>query len=177
MTVEALLVAGAQKRDDLLPKSSDLKDFHTLARSTDAEDKGPYYSDMLAKNVFTGIAANDPLKEQRDSVLSAVRLTSVWNNGKYWQATIYDQGKGGDEMRLKFIRSVPVLDEFSVVDAYSNVVVRGKAVKLDGDGLVFQADGKYYRWRMRRVPGPPPGQRNRAVRRRRLASVHSGRHG
>ncbi len=102
---------------------------------------------MLAKNVFTGIAANDPLKEQRDSVLSAVRLTSVWNNGKYWQATIYDQGKGGDEMRLKFIRSVPVLDEFSVVDAYSNVVVRGKAVKLDGDGLVFQADGKYYRWR------------------------------
>ena len=147
MTVEALLVTGAQKREDLLPKSSDVTGTRTLARGTDEDEKGPYYSDMLAKNMFTGIEAKTQLTEQRDSVLSSVRLTSIWNNGRYWQATIYDQGKGGDEIRLKFIRNTPVLDEFSVTDAYSNVLVRGKAVKLNADGLIFQADGKYYRWR------------------------------
>ncbi len=147
MTVEALLVAGAQKRDDLLPKSSDLTGVHTLARSTDGDGTGPYYSDMLAKNVFTGISAKSALTEDRDTVLSAVRLTAIWNNDRYWQATIYDQGKGGDEMTLRFRRSTPVVDEFSVVDSYGNVVVRGKAVKLNADGLIFEADGKYYRWR------------------------------
>ena len=168
MTVEALLVAGAQKRDDLLPKSTDLKPLHTLAYTDDEKDvKERQYSDMLAKNMFTGISAATKLSEDRDQVLSGVRLTAIWNNGKYWQATILDQNKppdpqtGDREMRLKFLRGVGMLDEFSIVDVYKNVLVRGKALKLDADGLIFQADGKYYRWQCGEYLG------------RRLASVKS----
>jgi len=56
----------------------------------------------------------------------------------------------GDEMQLK----PPVLDEFSVTDKYDNVLVRGKVVKLDEGGLIFQADDKYYRWRCGELLGP-----------------------
>ncbi len=156
MTVEALLVVGAQKRDELLPKSSDVSQVQTLAAASDegnkTELKGREYSDILVKNIFTGIAAKTQLSEERDSVLSAVRLTSIWNDdGRRWQATIYDQGKGGDEthLRPKILRDgTAVLNEFSVADAYNNVLVRAKVIKLDADGMVFEADGKTYRWQV-----------------------------
>ena len=137
MTVEALLVNGAEKRDNLLPDSTTVQS-HTLA------DSSRQYSDILAKNMFTGIAAETKYTEDRAQVLGVIKLTSIWNSGRRWQATFYDQGKGGEEKRLK----PPVLDEFSVADKYDNVLVRGKVVKLDEDGLVFQADGKVYRWRV-----------------------------
>ena len=143
MTVEALLVTGADKRDALLPDSTGLQ-VHALA------DPARHYTDMLAKNMFTGVAAESKLTEDRATVLNFVKLTSIWNNGRRWQATFYDQGKGGDEKHLK----PPVLDEFSVADKYDNVLVRAKVVKLDADGLIFQADDKYYRWRCGEMLGP-----------------------
>ena len=46
------------------------------------------------------------------------------------------------------------MNEFSVADKYSNVLVEGKVVKIDQDGIVFQADNKYYRWLLGDYLGP-----------------------
>ncbi len=135
MTVEALLVTGAEKRDDLRPDKK-LPTPQVLAVPS------RQYTDMLAKNIFTGVAAISRLSEDRSQVRGVVKLTAVWNDGGHWEATYYDQGKGGDEKRLK----ERWLNEFSVADKYDNVLVQGKVVKLDEDGAVFQSGEKYYRW-------------------------------
>jgi hypothetical protein len=135
MTVEAILVTGAEKRDALLPDST-VAPPHVLA------DPSRSYTDMLAKNIFTGVATVGRLTEERSQVLGVVKLTAVWNDGGHWEATYYDQGKGGDEKRLK----EQWLNEFSVADKYDNVLVQGKVVRLDGDGAVFQSGDKVYRW-------------------------------
>ena len=135
MTVEALLVTGAEKRDDLLPAGA-------AAQVQLLPEPPRTYTDILAKNMFTGIAAQSKLTEDRKQVLSVVKLTAVWNGGRRWEATIYDQGKGGDEKRV----AERTLTDFTIYDKYNNVLVDGKMVKLDGTGMVFQADKKYYRW-------------------------------
>jgi hypothetical protein len=135
LTVEALLVTGAEKRDSLLPDST-VPPPHVLA------EPARRYTDMLAKNIFTGVAAVSRLSEDRNQVLGVVKLTAVWNSGRRWEATYYDQGKGGEEKRL----TARTINEFSVADKYDNVLVQGKVVRLDEDGVLFQSDGKYYRW-------------------------------
>ncbi len=97
---------------------------------------------MLAKNMFTGIPAVSKLTEDRREVLAAVKLTAIWNSGRRWEATIYDQGKGGDEKRV----TERILTDFSIADKYSNVLVDGKVVRLGENGMIFEADNKYYRW-------------------------------
>jgi hypothetical protein len=181
MTVEALLVAGAQKRDELMPKTADLKEkVQTLARSTssrptDKKDE-PRYTDILAKNMFTGVAATTQLKEDFNQVLSVVRLTSLWND-RHWQAAIFNQSKplvsrsnadrGGsvisDNDQNEIVLNLTTLkDTFTLTDAYKNEILTGKAEKINADGIifqrgkmvrdkdgkqVFQGDGRYYRWR------------------------------
>ncbi|HBI43659.1 MAG TPA: hypothetical protein DDY78_12540 [Planctomycetales bacterium] len=135
MTVEALMVTGAEKRDDLLPDK-------TVAAPHVLADPSRSYTDMLAKNIFTGVAVTGRLTEERSQVLGVVKLTALWNSGRRWEATYYDQGKGGDEKRL----TERTINEFSVADKYDNVLVQGKVVRLDGDGAVFQSGDKYYRW-------------------------------
>ena len=93
MTVEALLVTGAEKRESLLPDS-------TAVAAQLLPEPSRQYTDMLAKNMFTGIPAVSKLTEDRREVLAAVKLTAIWNSGRRWEATIYDQGKGGDEKRV-----------------------------------------------------------------------------
>jgi hypothetical protein len=135
MTVEALMVNGAEKRDSLLP-SSTVPAPQVLAKPT------RHYPDMLAKNIFTGVAAVARYSEDRSQVLGVVKLTALWNDGGHWEATYYDQGKGGEEKRIK----ERWLNEFSVADKYDNVLVQGKVVRLDADGAVFQSGDKFYRW-------------------------------
>jgi hypothetical protein len=149
LTVEALLVAGAEKRDELLPEAKD-KDKPVQAQTL--ADPARTYTDILTKNMFTGIPADSKLTEFPADVLGAVRLTAIWSdNGRSrWQATFYDQGKGGDEKKLR----PPVIDEFSVSDKYDNVLVRAKVLKLDESGMIFQADNKVYRWRTGEFLGP-----------------------
>jgi hypothetical protein len=135
MTIEALMVTGADKRDALLPDKS-------VAPPQVLADPSRYYTDMLAKNIFTGVAAVSRLSEDRSQVLNFIKLTALWNSGRRWEATYYDQGKGGDEKRL----TERTINEFSVADKYDNVLVEGKVVRLDGDGVLFESAGKYYRW-------------------------------
>jgi hypothetical protein len=135
LTVEALLVTGAEKRDALLPDKS-------IAAPQVLAEPSRYYTDMLAKNIFTGVAAVSKLSEDRSQVLNFVKLTALWNSGRRWEATYYDQGKGGDEKRL----TERTINEFSVADKYDNILVEGKVVRLDGDGVLFESGNKYYRW-------------------------------
>jgi hypothetical protein len=135
MTIEALMVTGAEKREALLPDK-------TSPTPQVLADPSRYYSDMLAKNIFTGVAAVSRLSEDRSQVLNFVKLTALWNSGRRWEATYYDQGKGGDEKRL----TERTINEFSVADKYDNVLVEGKVVRLDGDGVLFESGNKYYRW-------------------------------
>ena len=121
MTVEALLVTGAEKRDDLLPDSK-------VAPPQVLAEPSRQYTDMLAKNIFTGFATVSHYSEDRSQVLNFVKLTAIWNNGGHWEATYYDQGKGGEEKRIK----ERWLNDFSVADKYDNVLVSGKVVRLDG---------------------------------------------
>ncbi len=135
MTVEALLVTGAEKRDALLPESAS-------AQVQMLPDPPRTYTDILDKNMFTGVAAQSKLTEDRTQVLAVVKLTAVWNAGRRWEATMYDQGKGGDEKRV----AERTLTDFTIYDKYNNVLVEGKVVKMDGTGIVFQTDNKYYHW-------------------------------
>jgi hypothetical protein len=135
LTVEALLVTGAEKRDALLPDKS-------IAAPQVLAEPSRYYTDMLARNIFTGVAAVSRLSEDRSQVLNFVKLTALWNSGRRWEATYYDQGKGGDEKRL----TERTINEFSVADKYDNILVEGKVLRLDGDGVLFESGNKYYRW-------------------------------
>ena len=76
-------------------------------------------------------------------------MTAIWNDGGHWEATYYDQGKGGEEKRIK----ERWLNDFSVADKYDNVLVSGKVVRLDETGAVFEYNGKYYRWTCGQVLG------------------------
>jgi hypothetical protein len=137
LTVEALLVTGAQKRDALLPApDKTIPAPHVLA------EPSRYYTDMVANNIFTGKAAVTRFTEDRSEVLGHVKLTMLCNDGGHWEATYYDQGKGGEEKRLK----ERWLNEFSIADKYDNILVQGKVVRLDADGALFQSGEKYYRW-------------------------------
>ncbi|HVS34886.1 MAG TPA: collagen-like protein [Gemmataceae bacterium] len=181
MTVEALLVTGAQKRDELMPKSDDLKpkgkqaEVQVLAYRKDGDTEVKRrYSDILSKNVFTGIAASSQLKEDRDQILSCVRLTSLWTTGRHWQVSIFNQNKplvsrevSGSIVSDDDKNEIPLnpdlfTDTFTVTDSYKNEVLSGKVVKvLSKDEMIFQAgkiatssdgkkafegNGKYYRW-------------------------------
>jgi len=135
MTVEALLVTGAEKREALLPDGAAIP-------AQLLPEPSRQYTDMLAKNMFTGIPAVSKLTEDRREVLAAVKLTAIWNGGRRWEATIYDQGKGGDEKRV----TERLLTDFTIADKYNNTLVDGKVVRLGENGMIFEADKKYYRW-------------------------------
>jgi hypothetical protein len=134
MTVEALLVDGAQVRDALTPDSVAVQP-QVLAQP------GRRYGDLGGRNVFFGTAAS--LTENRVQVLRHVRLTTLFYNGRRWEAYLYDQGKGGDERML----TATTVTDFTVTDRYNVLVLAGTVVHLDGSQMIFRSDGKYYRMR------------------------------
>jgi hypothetical protein len=135
-TAEAVQVNGAEPRNELLPDSS----VHPRVLAEPARK----YSDLAYHNIFLGKAKDDQrLTEERTQVLSVIRLTTISFNGRQWRAYIYDQGKGGDEKMLRADSSV--FREFTLYDRYSNPVLAAKVVRIDDGGLIFEADGKYYR--------------------------------
>ena len=165
MTVEALLVAGAEKRDELMPKIASKEPIQTLARSTasrptDKKDE-PRYGDMLAKNIFTGIAATTVLTENRDEVLAGVRLTMLTKD-RNWQVGIFNQNKplvdklpkpkpndpnpprlppsiSDNDQNSIILKPNLFVDTFTVTDSYTNEVLSGKVEKvLSTDALIFQ---------------------------------------
>ena len=39
-----------------------------------------------------------------------------------------------------------MLTDFTIADKYGNTLVDGKVVRLGENGMIFEADKKYYRW-------------------------------
>jgi hypothetical protein len=136
MDVEALLVAGADKRsaDDLLPDSTKTPKPQVLA--------GRQYEDLMAHNVFLGRSVSTQLTEDRREVLGTVKLTSLINSGDRWEGYLLEWRRGKKETKIKTSAG---WNEFVIRDLYKNVVLKAKVIRLDDRDVLFQADGKFYR--------------------------------
>jgi hypothetical protein len=144
MTVEALLVNGAEERETLLPKIASLP--RVLA------EPARNYALMGKRNMFTGIAPPPPVSrpetvsaEEKNEVLRFVKLTMLAYNPerRRWEGTFYDQAKGGTEMKV----AERLYTEFTITGKGDKTILEGKVVKMDGEQLIFRADEKYYRLR------------------------------
>lgn len=142
LTVEALVVAGGEERVGLLPSKL------AYEPRVLAEPRRDY--DALAgRNMFTGFSTaredrGNTRTEKREDVLRFVKLTMLAYNPSRgrWEATIYDQAKGGAEKRLA---PGVVLSGMTILDRYKNPVLEAKVVHVDESQLVFLEGKKYYR--------------------------------
>jgi hypothetical protein len=148
MTVELLMVTGAESRSNLIPT---------------IESKGPLvlasekrnYTDMPEKDPFNGTRGT-PLTpelppiaaEEAKLVLSFVELTMiVWNPERdRWNATFYDQGAGFPEKLV----NMAILPELKITDPLGRHVFDGKLVYIDAKQLVLEdkKTGNYIRMRV-----------------------------
>lgn len=153
MTVEVLMVNGAEHRDELLPKLP--KDALRVLAGGDR-----LYPDLVEKDMFHGrpTKSEEPQGHEDPAVvLEHVKLTMLAHNGRRWCATFYDQGAGGDERPVSQMSLPP---ELYFNDMYGNRVFEGKLAYIDAKQLVFQVvkiepkkreqeiKGKYYRVRL-----------------------------
>ena len=136
MTVEALLVNGAEVRDTLFPAG-------TGPRPRVLAEPARNYLGLKDKDMFFGTTPAERLSEDRIDVLKFVKLTTLSNNGRRWEAYLYDQGRGGSEKML----TATTLTDFTIYDKYDTVVLEGTVVHIDERQLIFQARGQYYRLR------------------------------
>lgn len=162
MTVEALLVTGAKDRVSLLPSKLS-KPLLVLAEP--ARD----YKLMDKKNMFTGVKPppvkpkddkpkdvvkpppppppeKKTPKEDKADVLRFIRLTMVDYNPmrSRWEATVYDQAKGGSERKL----NTRVESEYKVYDRYDNMTLDARVVHVDERQVVFKSGKSYFRLRL-----------------------------
>lgn len=134
MTVEALMVTGAEKREDLMPASS--------ARPQVLAEPARTYADLATHNIFTGTVPSASRSEDSRDVLGFVKLTTVSNfNGRRWEAWLRDQWKPEGETKL---RTSTGFNEFSFSDRYENVLVRAVVVRIDETGVLFRANNRFY---------------------------------
>ena len=145
MTVEALLVNGGEERTTLLPAKLSHNPV-VLA------EPGRSYDLMPRRNMFTGIAPALPpaslagrIPEDKREVLRFVKLTMLWYNAdrRRWEATMYDQAKGGDEKNL----NTRILNEIKIYGETDTPLLDAKVVLIDEEQLIFKEDGKFYRMR------------------------------
>jgi len=152
LTVEALLVSGAEDRKALLPEVQ--YEPRVLAPGRD-------YAKMAKRNMFTGIALSTEeddspppvVTEDRKEVLRFVKLTSIWTDKeersdssarerrRRWEATLYDQAKGGPEKKL----NMRTREDFTIYDKDENEILKGTVVHMDEKQVIFKSGGKFYR--------------------------------
>jgi hypothetical protein len=144
MTVEALMINGARDRASLIPSVP----FKPRILAEPKRD----YALLDTKNMFTGVrppsGVDRKLTEEKQAVLRFVKLTMLWRDtdSERWQATLYDQAKGGSEMKLS--KSPSWRAKFTILDKYEETVLQGQVVYVDEKQLIFKADGKHYRLRV-----------------------------
>jgi hypothetical protein len=142
MTVEVLLVTGAESRNELRPKGIAKGDEHVLAQPKRV------YDEMLAKDLFFGKKGSSPERQSEDRklVLNFVKLTSItWNStDERWRATFYDQGQGPPDTE-HVVSSRKFLNDLVIKDAFGQESFAGKCVYLDSNKLVMEdKEGRYY---------------------------------
>jgi hypothetical protein len=134
MTVEALVVSGAEQREDLMPASS--------ARPQVLAEPARTYADLATHNIFTGTSRSSIQSEDSRDVLGFIKLTTVSDDfGRRWEAWLRDQSKPDPEMKL---RTTTGFNEFSFSDRFENVLVRAVVVRIDGTGVLFRSNNCFY---------------------------------
>jgi hypothetical protein len=176
MTVEVLMVNGAAKRDTLMPQ----RRWFTPPWPVTLAKPDRNYADMVAKNMWTGVNSGGArVTEDPREVLEHVKLTMIhweqepplfaksypqerwvrarWFKPPYWEARLYDQGKGGDEISLGVSPNPRVVvtrvaggergrkeqrNQFVIRDRNDNVVFAGEVVGVNSQGLYFVEKGQ-----------------------------------
>jgi hypothetical protein len=160
LTVEALIVAGAENRQELLPGvTKRLAALDILAALQGAPTglglaiwatgpTGPLgprvlaqpprqYATIAKKNIFLGAIERPEVQE----VARFVHLTDVTHDSERpCEAFLYDRYNGSTTR----LRAETGFDTFWVRDSEGETLVRGKVARLDGRELVFQVDDSYY---------------------------------
>jgi hypothetical protein len=155
MTIEALLVTGANSRPTLQPSklSSPLRVLAEPARD---------YALMDKKNMFTGIKPpkkkddttpkvvttpkEERRKEAREDVLRFIKLTMLCYDPDRdrWEGTVYDQAKGGSEQKL----NTRVFSEYQVKDRHGYTTLDARLVYVDDKQAVFKEGKNYFRLKL-----------------------------
>jgi hypothetical protein len=133
LTIEALVLEGAENRKTLMPSENVQKEI--LAKSS------RNYAAIAGKNIFLGPADRPELPEPIE-VTEWVKLTDISESGGRWEAFLFDVYNNRNT-RLRLDRG---FDTFRILDDEGEYVVRGKLERLDNSReLIFSEDGKYYR--------------------------------
>lgn len=163
MTVEAMMVQGAEERSTLPPKSIS---YPPRVLAEPARD----YLAMAKRNMFTGIAPPAPTVDERPTrqtedradVLRFIKLTTLFYNPdrNRWEATIYDQASGPrrieeqDEDGNTIVKVIwekqlntRILRELKVQDRYRNTILDAEVVHIDEQQLIFKAGKQFFRLR------------------------------
>jgi len=155
LTVEGLMVPGAEKNNRLVPEklAADAKSSGTPQKVLAAQKRE--YAILASANPFfqpdPPPAPPEPPapppavvrgpEEDREEVLSGVKLTTISGDGRRWEAYVYDQNRGGRETKL---RTSAAWSDFSIKDKYDNLVMKAKLLHIDPSYIVFQTDGELY---------------------------------
>lgn len=147
MTVEALMVNGAESRDKLPPAPLSYPP-RVLADNRD-------YGLIDKRNMFTGIPFKPPSTEETKprerpaDVLSFIKLTMISYdpNRERWEATLYDQTKGLDKFGKgeKKVTMTALWSKLQYLDKYENAAIDAKVVWIDERQVIFTAEKRYYR--------------------------------
>jgi hypothetical protein len=158
MTVEALLVNGAEERASLKPAPLSYPP-RVLA------EPGRNYQALAKRNMFTGVTpprVEAKTTEDRADVLRFVKLTTLYYDPDRdrWEGTMYDQAAGPRRIDEQDEDGNPVkkiiwekkvntrlLNELKVPDKYGNTVLEAKVVHIDEKQLIFKADKSFFRLR------------------------------
>lgn len=140
-TVEALMVDGAERREDLFPKFEEKKEQPVVLAATSR-----HYNDLLDKNIFypkrEERKVEEKPREKREDVLAYVKLTGITRKGdRRRKATLINLGNKDD---VTTIAVSPAWEQFLVRDRYGEEVVRGRIVYLDADKAVFEIDKRHF---------------------------------
>jgi hypothetical protein len=163
-TVEALIIDGAEKRDQLLPGASPKRAAQLVALNAAMavgggpagiallpEAYGPIGNDTLArsrqeyaamadKNIFLGFTPK-PQAAQELTVTRFVRLNNITRNDRRVEAYLWNRY---DNKWIR-LRTEAGFDYFRILNEKGdNTVVRGKVVRIDNRELIFKVDDKYY---------------------------------
>jgi hypothetical protein len=79
-----------------------------------------------------------------------VTLTGIWNTGRRWEASYYDQGNGPRDPKKGYSRRINTegANEFTIKDRFGNEVLKGEVVYIAESEVIFRAGGKFYRLRL-----------------------------
>jgi hypothetical protein len=158
LTVDALSVAGAEKRDALLPQLKSPK--YPLISPNRQPEKvlasanpfvlpaPPAPVKLPAPPTPPAVAKEEKPKEDKEEYLAGVRFTSLssYERGSKigWLAHFYDQNNNGD----KKIYSLGLRRGIEIADMYGNEVLTGELVWANERMVVLLIDGDYYRFKV-----------------------------